>query len=111
MDVALTIEMDYIVSVRGQVLCRASVNCAGGPGDDLGVAVNGEGCCLGNPDALAYSPPGSDCIACVGEVLHACQTLSVKLMIKFSNYQLLDSSMPHSLEWSRDLVTRCQWAT
>ena len=25
--------------------------------------------------------------------------------------QLLDSSMPHSLEWSRDLVILCQWAT
>ena len=49
-------------------MCRASFNCAGGPGDDLGVAVDGEGCCLSNPDVLAYSPPGSvDCVACVGE--------------------------------------------
>ena len=49
-------------------MCRASFNCAGGTGDDLGVAVNGTGCCLDNPNALAYSPQGSeDCIACVGE--------------------------------------------
>ena len=54
--------------MRGQVVCRASFNCAGGPGDDLGVAVDGTGCCLGNPDAMAYTPQGSkECIACVGE--------------------------------------------
>ena len=57
------------MSVRGQVVvCRASSNCDGQPGDDLGVAVDGEGCCLGNPDALAYTAPGSEeCTACVGE--------------------------------------------
>ena len=54
--------------MRGQVGCRASVNCAGGPGDDLGEAVDGAGCCLGNPNAMAYTPQGSeDCFACVGE--------------------------------------------
>jgi hypothetical protein len=48
-------------------VCRASLNCAGGPAGDLGVAVDGAGCCLGNPNAMAYTPPGSeDCIACVG---------------------------------------------
>ena len=48
--------------------CRASVNCAGGAGDDLGVAVDGRDCCLDNPRALAYSPLGSEeCIACIGE--------------------------------------------
>ena len=53
------------------VTCRASFNCAGGPGDDLGVAVDGAGCCLDNPNALAYSPLGSEeCIPCIGE-LHA----------------------------------------
>ena len=56
------------VSVTGEVSCRSSFNCAGGTGDDLGVAVDGAGCCLGNPNALAYSPQGSgECIACVGE--------------------------------------------
>jgi hypothetical protein len=54
--------------VRCQVVCRASFNCAGGPGDNLGVAADGEGCCLDNPDALAYTPQGSEeCNACVGE--------------------------------------------
>ena len=56
------------MSVRGQVSCRASSTCAGGAGDELGVAVNGEGCCLGDQAALAYTAPGSEeCIACVGE--------------------------------------------
>ena len=54
--------------MRGQVLCRASFNCAGGPGDFLGVAVDGAGCCLDNPSAMAYAPQVSeDCFACVGE--------------------------------------------
>jgi hypothetical protein len=59
--------------VSGQtVTCRASVNCTGGDGDDLGAAANGAACCLDNPAALAYSPPGSeDCFACVGELVHA----------------------------------------
>ena len=49
-------------------MCRASFNCAGGPGDDLGVAVDGAGCCLVISNAMAYSFQGSeDCIACVGE--------------------------------------------
>ena len=57
------------VSVRGQVLCRSSFNCAGGPGDVLGVAMDEASCCLDNPNALAYIPLGSDeCIACVGEL-------------------------------------------
>ena len=57
------------VSVRGQSFsCRASVNCAGGAGDDLGVAVSGESCCLDNPRALAYNPVATEeCVACVGE--------------------------------------------
>ena len=58
-----------IISVRGQaIICRASVNCTGGPGDDLGMAVDGRSCCLDNPRALAYSLQDSEkCIACVGE--------------------------------------------
>ena len=57
-----------LVSVRGQVVCRGSFDCTDGPGDDLGVAVDGAGCCLGNPNAMAYTPQGSeDCFACVGE--------------------------------------------
>ena len=59
----------YSISVRGQTFsCRASVNCAGGPGDDLGVAASEEGCCLDNPTALAYSRTGrEECVVCVGE--------------------------------------------
>ena len=55
--------------MRGQVGCRASFNCAGEPGDDIGVADDGAGCCLDNPSAMAYppKPKGSeDCFACVG---------------------------------------------
>ena len=49
-------------------MCRASLICDGQPGDDLGVALNGEGCCLGNPAALAYNILGTEgCIPCVGE--------------------------------------------
>ena len=57
------------MSVRGQTFsCRASVNCAGGAGDDLGVAASGESCCVDNPRALAYNPVGTEeCVACVGE--------------------------------------------
>ena len=65
----MKIRLLYIptVSVTGEVSCRASFNCAG---DDLGVAVDGTGCCLGNPNAMAYTPRGSgDCFACVGEFL------------------------------------------
>ena len=52
-------------------MCRASFNCAGGLADDLGVAVDAAGCCLGNPNAMAYNPGGSeDCFACVGEFLN-----------------------------------------
>ena len=54
--------------MRGLVVCRATFDCTGGPGDDLGVAEDGEGCCLGSPNALAYTPQGiEDCFACVGE--------------------------------------------
>ena len=59
----------FIVSVRGQVGCRATFSCAGGPGDDLGMAENVAGCCLGNPSAMAYTPKpkGSEnCFACIG---------------------------------------------
>ena len=58
-----------IVSVKGQfVTCRASANCTGGSGDNLGAAANGRSCCLDNPRALAYSTQGSeDCFACIVE--------------------------------------------
>ena len=57
-----------VVSVRGQLVsCRASTNCAGGPGDDVGVAVDGRGCCLDNPRALAFSDGEGSCVPCVGE--------------------------------------------
>ena len=53
-------------------MCRASVNCTGGPGDDLGVAASSSSCCLDNPRALGYNPLGTkECVACVGE----CQVL------------------------------------
>ena len=49
-------------------MCKASVNCTGGPGDDLGVVADGSSCCLDSPRGLAYIPLGSDnCSTCVGE--------------------------------------------
>ena len=49
------------------VMCRASVNCAGGSGDVLGVMTLGN-CCVNNSRGLAYNPIGSErCVACVGE--------------------------------------------
>ena len=48
-------------------MCRASFNCAGGPGDDLGVAEDGAGCCLDNPSAMAYTPKPKGWFVCVGE--------------------------------------------
>ena len=47
--------------------CRASVNCAGGPDGDAGVAVNGRSCCLDNPRALAFVDGEGSCVPCVGE--------------------------------------------
>ena len=70
-----------VVIVRGQnVSCRASPNCGGGMGDDLGVAASGERCCLDNPDAMGYNPQGTeDCFPCIGESYKflACKALSV----------------------------------
>ena len=58
-----------VVSVRGQIVsCKASVNCAGGAGDDLGVAASRESCCMDNSRALAYNTVGTEeCVACIGE--------------------------------------------
>jgi hypothetical protein len=48
-------------------VCRASVNCNGEPGDDLGVTTE-RGCCVDNPNGLAYSIQGGEsCTPCVGE--------------------------------------------
>ena len=57
--------------MRGQLVsCRASPNCGGGMGDDLGLAVNGERCCLDNPDAMGYILLSSeDCFPCIGELI------------------------------------------
>ena len=55
--------------MRGQLVsCRASTTCVGGQGDDVGVAVDGRGCCLDNPRALAFVPNQGTCVACVGEL-------------------------------------------
>ena len=54
--------------MRGQLQwCRASTNCNGVPGDDLGPVADPRDCCLGNPNGLAYVPREGVCIACVGE--------------------------------------------
>ena len=55
--------------MRGQTVevgCRASVNCAGGPGDDLGRTAE-RGCCVDNPLGLAYVGGEGLCVPCIGE--------------------------------------------
>ena len=57
-----------VTSVRGQLTsCRASFDCNGAPGDDLGSVTDPRDCCLGNPNGVAYIPREGACIACVGE--------------------------------------------
>ena len=60
--------MNAVISVKAQqVVCRASVNCNGQPGDDLGEMTDSE-CCIDNPNGLAYSVPGEEsCTPCIGE--------------------------------------------
>ena len=65
----LTNNICSVVSVRSQPLtsCRASANCVGGPGDDVGVTVDGRSCCMDNPRALAFVVGEGSCVPCVGE--------------------------------------------
>ena len=61
--------------MRGQtsdVVCRATVNCTGGPGDDLGDTTTRD-CCVNNPRGLAYVTNINEgtCIPCVGECRHS----------------------------------------
>ena len=75
------------------VTCRASVNCAGGPGDDLGVAVDGRSCCLDNPSALAYSPQGTEeCVACVGECM--AYEVDVRACSILQGFVIIDNLVP-----------------
>ena len=46
-------------------MCRASVDCNGAPGDDLGVMTIGQ-CCLETPNGLGFSE-GEVCSSCIGE--------------------------------------------
>ena len=48
------------------VVCRASVNCAGGLDDDLGRTTE-RGCCVDNPLGLAYVGGEGLCVPCIGE--------------------------------------------
>ena len=59
-----------IVAVHAQVVCRASTDCNGAPGDDLGVMTIKE-CCLNTPNSLAFSE-GEFCTPCIGECMHLC---------------------------------------
>ena len=59
------------ISVRAQldriVQCRASINCDGTPGDNLGLMTVND-CCIGNGFAYTnQSSTGDDCTACIGE--------------------------------------------
>ena len=54
------------------VQCRASVDCDGAPGDDLGVTTD-RGCCVDNPNGLAYTMGGGEiCTPCIGECTAHC---------------------------------------
>ena len=60
-----------IVSVQGQtvgVVCRASVDCAGGPGDDLGRTTERD-CCVDKPLGMAYVGSEGNCTPCIGECI------------------------------------------
>lgn len=57
-----------VVSERAKTLqCRASSNCNGSPGDDLGTVATATECCVENPDGLAFVSDEESCIPCVGE--------------------------------------------
>ena len=56
------------------VSCRATATCNGALGDDVGMAVDGRGCCVDNPRALAFLSSEGSCVPCVGELtLILCQ--------------------------------------
>lgn len=60
-----------IYIVRSQPVglsCRASINCTGGPGDDLGNTTEDE-CCVENSRGLAYATWNGSCITCIDECL------------------------------------------
>ena len=67
----LITDTNVIVAVKAQeepVVCRASINCSGAPGDDLGVTLTIEECCLNVPNSLGFSE-GEVCSSCVGECI------------------------------------------
>ena len=79
--------MHTVVSVTAQqlVVCRASVNCNGEPGDNLGLATE-RSCCINNPNGLAYVASGSEsCTPCIGENL--CRTVSLQWNPSQYSYQ------------------------
>ena len=58
----------FLATVHAQVntvVCRASTDCNGAPGDNLGI-VTVEDCCLNIPNGLGYSE-GEICSPCIGE--------------------------------------------
>ena len=64
------------VTVHAQVVCRASADCSGAPGDNLGVMTIEE-CCLETPNGLGFSV-GETCSPCIGECMTLWHMPSVK---------------------------------
>ena len=56
------------VNAQEEVVCRASNDCNGAPGDDLGVMTI-EQCCLNTPNSLGFSE-GEICSACISESMN-----------------------------------------
>ena len=62
---------NVIVTVKAQeelVVCRASTNCSGVPGDDLGVMTIEECCMNDTVNGLGFTE-GEICSPCIGERL------------------------------------------
>ena len=71
--IGIILAMCVVISVSAQaiVVCRASVDCNGESGDDLGETTV-RGCCVDNPNGLAYSVQGGaneSCTPCIGEYM------------------------------------------
>ena len=49
------------------MMCRASFNCDGRPGDVLGFVLGERSCCLDFPRALAFVDGEGNCVPCIGE--------------------------------------------
>ena len=63
-------------------MCRASTDCNGGPGDDLGLMTR-EQCCFNTPNGLGFSN-AEFCSPCTGEYITLCHNIMfIKDLVDF----------------------------